>query len=96
MYSGDRGDHASTDTTALRLAAAVAEIEGLHAALLHSTDLGRRRRLQAELARSAARLAELAAAPAGRIPAQARLNSRRQRRRAAVLRGARWLTERLD
>ncbi|MDH6118651.1 hypothetical protein [Kitasatospora sp. GAS204B] len=96
MYRGDRGDRASTNTDALRLAAAVAEIEGLHAALIHSTDPARRRRLLSELARAGARLADLAATPPGRIPAQARFNSRRQRRRAALLRGAHWLTERLS
>ncbi|MFF7632044.1 hypothetical protein ACFZB9_02655 [Kitasatospora sp. NPDC008050] len=90
------GDHASTDSATLRLAAAVAEIEGLHAALTHTSEPEQRRRLLAELARSAARLADLAATPPGRIPAQARFNSRRQRRRAAVLRGARWLTDRLS
>ncbi|WP_329563995.1 hypothetical protein [Kitasatospora sp. NBC_01266] len=99
MYWGDRGekgDRVSADTAALRLAAAVAEIEGLHAALTHSTDPARRRRLLLELARAGTRLADLAATPAGRIPAQARHNSRRQRRRAALLRGAHWLTERLS
>lgn len=56
MYWGDRGekgDRVSADTAALRLAAAVAEIEGLHAALTHSTDPARRRRLLLELARAA-------------------------------------------
>ncbi|MGF1431395.1 hypothetical protein, partial [Kitasatospora sp. LaBMicrA B282] len=65
----------------------MAEIEGVHAALTHTADPARRRRLLAELARAAARLADLAATPPGRIPAQARFNSRRQRRRAAVLGG---------
>jgi hypothetical protein len=90
-----RGDHRSTDAAALRLAAAVAEIEGLHAALTHTTDPQRRRRLLDELARAATRLAGLAAARPGRIPAQSRGNSRRQRRRAALLRGAHWLARRL-
>ncbi|GAA1972033.1 hypothetical protein [Kitasatospora viridis] len=90
------GDRRSTDTAdSLRLAAAVAEVEGLHAALQHATDPARHRRLRADLARAAARLAGLAAAPPGRIPAQARFNSRRARRRAALVRGARWLAERL-
>jgi hypothetical protein len=91
----NRGDHRSTDAAALRLAAAVAEIEGLHAALVHTTDPARRKRLLAELARSADRLATLAAAPPGRVPAQARGTSPRARRRLALLRGADWLTRRL-
>ncbi|MDH6138858.1 MULTISPECIES: hypothetical protein [Kitasatospora] len=90
------GDHRSANSAdSLRLAAAVAEIEGLHAALQHTTDPGRRRRLRADLARAAARLASLAAAPPGAIPQQARGNSRRGRRRAALVRGARWLADRL-
>jgi hypothetical protein len=90
------GDHRSAKSAdSLRLAAAVAEIEGLHAALQHTTDPGRRRRLRADLARAAHRLASLAAAPPGSIPAQARGNSRRGRRRTALVRGARWLAERL-
>ncbi|PYC73884.1 hypothetical protein C7C46_24940 [Streptomyces tateyamensis] len=91
----NRGDHRSTDAAALRLAAAVAEIEGLHAALLHTADPGRRKRLLAELARAAERLAALAATPPGRVPGQSRGNSARARRRLAVLRGAEWLTRRL-
>ncbi|MFE0461472.1 hypothetical protein ACFW1A_19705 [Kitasatospora sp. NPDC058965] len=91
----NRGDHRSTDAAALRLAAAVAEIEGLHAALLHTVEPGRRKRLLAELARAAERLAALAAAPPARVPAQARGNSPRQRRRRALLRGADWLARRL-
>ncbi|WP_267886097.1 hypothetical protein [Kitasatospora azatica] len=39
-------------------------------------------------------MAALAGAPPGRVPAQARGNSRRQRRRLALLRGARWLAGR--
>ncbi|MFE9423490.1 hypothetical protein ACFYNO_11080 [Kitasatospora sp. NPDC006697] len=94
-----RGDHRSADSAnpadSLRLAAAVAEVEGLHAALRHATDPDRHRRLRADLARAAARLAGLAAAPPGRIPAQARSTSRRARRRAALARGAHWLAQRL-
>lgn len=89
------GDRHPADAAALRLAAAVAEIEGLHAALLHSTDPARRQRLLARLAAAGLRLADLAGTPPGLIPAQARHNSRRQRRRAALTRGARWLTQRL-
>ncbi|MCC9310006.1 hypothetical protein LN042_23525 [Kitasatospora sp. RB6PN24] len=90
------GDHRSAGSAdSLRLAAAVAEIEGLHAALQHTTDPGRRRRLRTDLARSAARLASLAAAPPGVVPLQSRGNSRRARRRGALVRGARWLVDRL-
>ncbi|MBX7554908.1 hypothetical protein ABZX95_49605 [Streptomyces sp. NPDC004232] len=41
----------------LRLGATVAEIEGLHTALLKTTSPGRRRRLRAVLSRAAERLA---------------------------------------
>ncbi len=90
------GDRKPADTAALRLAAAVAEIEGLHTALLHSTDPARRRRLLNRLAEAARRLADLADTAPGLIPAQTRYNSRRQRRRAALTRGASWITQRLQ
>ena len=81
-----------TDKVAeLRLAAAVAEIEGLHTALLRTGDPARRRRILTQLAAAANRLADLASTAPDLIPAQARGISRRQRRRAAIGRGAQWL-----
>ncbi|MDH6110418.1 putative anti-sigma-YlaC factor YlaD [Kitasatospora sp. MAP12-15] len=85
------GDRDTSNAAELRLAAAVAEIEGLHTALLRSADPARRRRLLGQLAAAARRLADLAGTAPGLIPAQARGISRRQRRRAAITRGANWL-----
>lgn len=82
--------------TNLRLGAAVAEIEGLYAALLRTTSPGRHRRLRAELARAAERLAELAAVPGqgrGASPVTPR-RSRLQRRKALAERGAAWIIAR--
>ncbi|OIJ94701.1 hypothetical protein BIV25_21730 [Streptomyces sp. MUSC 14] len=83
----------------LRLAAAVAEIEGLHTALLKTTTPGRRRPLRAELFRAAERLAVLAAVPGrerqGRGASRVRpRRSRRDRRKALAERGAAWLIAR--
>jgi hypothetical protein len=84
----------------LRLAAAVADIEGLYTALLRTTSPGRRRRLHAELFRAADRLAVLAAVP-GRERRQERgasrvrpRRSRRDRRKALAERGAAWIIAR--
>ncbi|WP_051967659.1 hypothetical protein [Kitasatospora mediocidica] len=85
------GDRDTGNAAELRLAAAVAEIEGLHTALLRTTDPDRRRRILAQLSTAARRLADLAGTAPGLIPAQARFVSRRQRRRAAIGRGAQWL-----
>ncbi|MFI9273725.1 hypothetical protein ACIGXM_23870 [Kitasatospora sp. NPDC052896] len=87
MLSGDR-----ETATRLRLAAAVAEIEGLHAALLHATDPARRIRLLTRLSEAGHRLGELASPTGAAVPPQSRRAPARQRRRAAILRGARWLT----
>ncbi|WEO99916.1 hypothetical protein A6P39_041100 [Streptomyces sp. FXJ1.172] len=77
----------------LRLGAALAEVEGLYSALLTAGGSERRRRLQAELARSAGRLAALAALPpeTRSLPVAPR-RSRRGRRRAMAERGAAWIT----
>lgn len=85
------GDRDTSSAAELRLAAAVAEIEGLHTALVRSSDPARRRRLLTQLAAAGRRLADLAGTAPGLIPAQTRYVSRRQRRRAALVRGANWL-----
>jgi hypothetical protein len=96
MTYGDRRRR----TADLRLAAAVAEIEGLYTALSRTTSPGRRRRLQAELFRAAERLAVLAGVP-GRERRQGRgasrvrpRRSRRDRRKALAERGAAWIVAR--
>lgn len=79
----------------LRLGAALAEVEGLYSALLRAGSPRRRRRLRAELARAADRLAKVAAAPPG--PPSAASGARRSRwgrRRVLAERGAAWITAR--
>ncbi|NUQ96781.1 MAG: hypothetical protein HOY79_09515, partial [Streptomyces sp.] len=56
-----RGDIQRVRAENLRVAAALAEVEGLYSAWLRASSSGRRRRLRAELARAAGRLAALAA-----------------------------------
>ena len=76
----------------LRLAAAVAEVEGLYSALLRAGSSDRRR-LRAELARAARRLAATAAMPSQPRSATVR-RTRRGRRRALAQRGVAWITAR--
>lgn len=80
----------------LRIGAAMAEIEGLYTAMLKTTSPGRRRRLQADLARAAGRLSALAAvsAPGRTTSAVVARRSRRERRRALAERGATWIVTR--
>ncbi|MFI1091717.1 hypothetical protein [Streptomyces sp. NPDC020917] len=81
--------------TDLRLAAAVAEVEGLYAALLRARSSRRRAEVQAELSRAADRLARLAAVPREeRSSADAVTRSRWGRRRALAEHGARWIMAR--
>jgi hypothetical protein len=81
----------------LLLGAAVAEIEGLHTALLRTVSPRRRQRLRAELARAAERLAALAVVPGlsqvtlSPVPPR---RTRRERRRALAELGAAWIVER--
>ncbi|MER6572174.1 hypothetical protein ABT288_39870 [Streptomyces sp. NPDC001093] len=79
----------------MRLGAALAEVEGLYAALLRAGSSERRRGLQAELARAAGRLATVAAMPTQAPPPRpAGQRSRRGRRRALAERGAAWIIAR--
>ncbi|MEU1627651.1 hypothetical protein ABZ746_20430 [Streptomyces sp. NPDC020096] len=78
----------------LRIGAAVAEIEGLYAALLQTTRPQQRIRLLAELARAGRRLTFLAALPPGRQPPPRTPGSRRRRRRVLAARGAAWIITR--
>ncbi|MEU9451885.1 hypothetical protein [Streptomyces sp. NPDC048277] len=79
----------------LRLGAALAEVEGLYTALLKAGSPRRRRRLRAELARAAGRLAELAAAaPGSESRATGARRSRWGRRRILAERGAEWIAAR--
>ncbi|WP_416985386.1 hypothetical protein [Streptomyces sp. T028] len=72
----------------LRLGAALAEVEGLYAAMLRAGSPARRRRLRTELSRAAGRLAELAAPPPDPRPRTVVRRSRWGRRRALAERGA--------
>ncbi|MGW7539550.1 hypothetical protein ACWGKQ_00280 [Streptomyces sp. NPDC054770] len=88
------GGRAGRDTN-LRIGAALAEVEGLYSALLRAGTADSRRRLQAELARAARRLAALADAPAqAPSPATGVRRSRRGRRRALAEHGAAWIIAR--
>src|SRR5690348_736759 len=79
----------------LRPAAALAEVGGLHSALLRASSARRRRRLRAELALAAGRLAALAAEPpVTQSSVVAVRRSRRGRRRALAERGAAWIIAR--
>ncbi|MGV9565120.1 hypothetical protein [Streptomyces sp. NPDC003480] len=80
----------------LRLGAALAEIEGLYAAMLKTTSPGRHRRLQADLAHAARRLAALAVVSVPRPGTSAVVvrRSRRERRRTLAERGAAWIVAR--
>ncbi|MDT0464941.1 hypothetical protein [Streptomyces gibsoniae] len=90
-----RGDIRRVREVNLRLGAALAEVEGLYAALLRAGSSRRRRRLQAELSRAAGRLAALAAAPSDAGPPVVRVRrSRWGRRRALAERGAAWIITR--
>ncbi|MGA5133750.1 hypothetical protein ACPCTO_28510 [Streptomyces olivoreticuli] len=82
-----QGRTSSAGSSNLRIGAAVAEIEGLYAAL-HATANGQRReRLLTELAQAGRRLTDLALVPQGeRVGVQPR--SRWQRRRFLAARGA--------
>ncbi|MHC3467437.1 hypothetical protein ACYF6T_01870 [Streptomyces sp. 7R007] len=89
------GDMRRVREANLRLGAALAEVEGLYTALLKAGSTAQRRRAQAQLARAAARLAELAAAPpAVRPPARVARRSRWERRRVLAERGAAWIIAR--
>ncbi|MEU1511099.1 hypothetical protein ABZ490_02905 [Streptomyces sp. NPDC005811] len=83
-----RGDRRRVRAADLRLGAAMAEVEGLYAAVLRAGTPGRRRRLQAELSRAAGRLADLAAPPSDPRARTAVRRSRWGRRRALAERGA--------
>lgn len=90
-----RGEYRRVREANLRLGAAVAEVEGLYSALLRASSSERRRRLQAELARSAGRLADLATSPPqARSSSVGVRRSRWGRRRALAERGAAWITAR--
>ncbi|GAA2490159.1 hypothetical protein GCM10010276_31530 [Streptomyces longisporus] len=90
-----RGEIQRVRAVNLRLAAALAEVEGLYSALLRASSSRRRRRLRAELARAAGRLAVLAAEPpTPRSSVVAVRRSRRGRRRALAERGAAWIIAR--
>ncbi|MCQ4040667.1 hypothetical protein ACFOSC_22175 [Streptantibioticus rubrisoli] len=78
----------------LRVGAAVAEIEGLYAALLRTTQPRQRARLLTELARAGRRLTVLAALPPERLPPTPASGSRRRRRRMLAERGAAWVMDR--
>ncbi len=78
----------------LRIGAAVAEIEGLYAALLRTTRPRQRARLLAELARAGRRLGALAVLPPERLPPTPAYGSRRRRRRMLAQRGAAWIMSR--
>ena len=78
----------------LRIGAAVAEIEGLYAALLRTTRPRQRARLLAELARAGRRLTALAMLPPERMPPTPASGSRRRRRRMMAQRGAAWIMSR--
>ncbi|MEU9347707.1 hypothetical protein AB0D74_41585 [Streptomyces sp. NPDC048278] len=79
----------------LRLGVALAEVEGLYSALLRAGSPGKRRRLRAELARAAGRLAELATPPPGSPSMAASVpRSRWGRRRVLAERGAAWIAAR--
>ncbi len=78
----------------LRLAAAVADIEGLYTALLRATGPAARLRLLADLAVAGRRLARIAALPGDRRHAPVLSRSRRRRRRALAARGADWIVAR--
>ncbi|QLI99643.1 hypothetical protein HZZ00_00715 [Streptomyces sp. NEAU-sy36] len=88
-----RGDIRRVREANLRLGAALAEVEGLYAALLRAGTSARRRELQAELARAAARLASVARASAP-APSLGVPRSRRARRRVLAQRGAAWIMAR--
>ncbi|WP_261398975.1 hypothetical protein [Streptomyces misionensis] len=77
----------------LRLGAALAEVEGLYAALLRAGSSARRGELQDELARAAARLAAVASVPTP-VPSLGVPRSRRARRRVLAQRGAAWIIAR--
>ncbi|GHJ41319.1 hypothetical protein [Streptomyces sp. TS71-3] len=90
-----RGEILRVSDVNLRLGAAVAEVEGLYAALLRAGSSERRARLQAELARAAGRLAVLADGLPKAPPLTVGVRrSRRARRRALVERGAAWIIAR--
>ncbi|WP_269858594.1 hypothetical protein [Streptomyces sp. RPT161] len=78
----------------LRIGAAVAEIEGLYAALLRTTQPRQRVRLLAGLAKAGRRLTVLALLPPERTPPTPASGSRRRRRRMLAERGAAWITAR--
>ncbi len=84
-----------TNELNLRLAAAVAEIEGLHAALLRTRDPRRRELLLADLSGAAGRLTALTSCPPGQRPPRPPANSRWRRRRILAEGGASWLFRRL-
>ncbi|NUQ96077.1 MAG: hypothetical protein HOY79_05760 [Streptomyces sp.] len=76
----------------LRLAAAMAEVEGLYAVLSQARSSRHREQARADLARAAARLADLAAVPLQERQATAVVTrSRWGRRRVLARRGARWV-----
>ncbi|MCC3771559.1 hypothetical protein, partial [Streptomyces sp. UNOC14_S4] len=82
-----QGGVSSAGSADLRVGAAVAEIEGLYAALRAAPEGPRRDRLLADLARAGWRLADLALAPErprGGVPPR----SRWERRRFLAARGA--------
>ncbi|MGW2367003.1 hypothetical protein ACWCZ5_15645 [Streptomyces sp. NPDC001667] len=82
-----QGRAPSTGSVNLRVGAAVAEIEGLYAALHATTDERRRDRLLGELARAGRRLTDLALVPQ-RDRGGVQPRSRWQRRRFLAARGA--------
>ncbi|MFE2380238.1 hypothetical protein [Streptomyces misionensis] len=88
-----RGDIRRVREANLRLGAALAEVEGRYAALLRAGTSARRWELQAELARSGARLATVASASASAL-ALGVPRSRPARRRVLAQRGAAWIIAR--
>ncbi|AEW97952.1 MULTISPECIES: hypothetical protein [Streptomycetaceae] len=81
--------------TNLRVAAAVADIEGLYTALLATRDPAVRAELLGALALAGRRLARVATVPAAPVTPPLLPRSRRMRRRALAARGADWLAARL-
>jgi hypothetical protein len=89
------GDRRQVRNANLQLGAVVADIEGLYAALLRTGSVGRRRRLLADLARAADRLAAVTSVPPeARTAAVTAPHSRWGRRRALAERGAAWIIAR--